>query len=89
MAKREENTRKQPPIKHDQKVLFVHGLESTPYGYKYRHLKKKFKYVQSVSMYTGIINCKRNSFLVALLRESSFYKFLGSLVVFLYFILCC
>jgi hypothetical protein len=85
MAGQEKSPRKQPSRKHDQKVLFVHGLESTPYGFKYQHLKKKFKHVLSVSMYTGIINCKRNSFLVALLREPSFYKFMGSLVVFLYF----
>ena len=78
-------TKNEQSIKHDQRVLFVHGLESTPYGYKYQFLKKKFKHVQSVSMHTGILNCKKNSFLMAALRESSLHKLLANLLLFLYF----
>ena len=78
-------TKNEQSIKHDQRVLFVHGLESTPYGYKYQFLKKKFKHVHSVSMHTGILNCKKNSFLMAALRESSLHKLLANLLLFLYF----
>ena len=69
--------------KHDLRVVFVHGLESTPYGNKYRFLKKKFKHVRSVSMHTGVFNGNRNSFLVAIWREMAFYKLIASIVIFI------
>ena len=76
--------RKQPVSKkHDLRVVFIHGLESTPHGNKYRFLKKKFKHVRSVSMHTGIFNGKRNSFLVAIWREMAFYKLLANVMLFI------